>query len=172
MKFKNKKPKSIFLCAFAPSRLSSVKKSFLVFAFVILFSLGVFAQNDSNQLNETPVMPADFKSDNCSLFPDCDYGDCCVEHDKSYYFGGSWTQRWRADKKLFKCVAAKKGVQHKLLAPVMWLGVRAFAVPWLPTPFRWGFGKDKKKVNKVPPDKNKKEVKNSTKNPNRKKAKS
>ncbi len=114
------------------------------------FSIGTFAQENSKPKIQ-PVLPADFKSDGCSMFPDCDYGICCVEHDKAYYVGGSWKQRWRSDKKLYKCVAAKKGFQHKLIAPVMWLGVRAFAVPWLPTSFRWGFGKDEiRRLNRKP----------------------
>lgn len=149
----------IFLCPFAPLRLG-VKYSFLISAFVILFSLGAFAQKNSNAAKETVVTPVNFVSDGCSSFPDGDYFDCCSEHDKAYYAGGSWTKRWKADKKLLKCVAAKKGFEHKLIAPVMWLGVRAFAVPFLPTPFRWGFGKDlekkAKKKNAVPNDKNEK----------------
>ena len=165
---KNQKLKSISLCVSASLRLC-VKNLLLVFTFIILFSLGAFAQSDSTQSNETLVMPADFESDGCSLFPDFDYRDCCVEHDKLYYYGGSWTKRWRADKKLFKCVAAKKGVQHKFLAPLMWVGVRAFGVPWLPTPFRWGFGKNKKKVNNSSPPENKKVNNKSSKNSNRKK---
>jgi hypothetical protein len=121
-----------------------VKKLTFIIIFIFVFSVGVFAQNSPIPTNETQTMPADFKSDNCSLFPDCDYGDCCVSHDKAYYFGGSWKERWRADKKLYKCVAAKKGFHHKIIAPVMWIGVRAFGVSWLPTPFRWGFGQTKK----------------------------
>ncbi|CAN5416397.1 hypothetical protein BH20ACI1_BH20ACI1_17050 [soil metagenome] len=120
--------------------------------FILLFSLslsiGAFAQESSKSANK-PVLPADFKSDGCSMFPDCDYRACCVEHDKEYYIGGSWKQRWRSDKKLYKCVAAKKGFQHKIISSIMWLGVRAFAVPWLPTSFRWGFGKDEiRKLNR------------------------
>ena len=86
-------------------------------------------------------IPADFVSDGCSRFPDGDYADCCYEHDKAYFVGGSWTRRWRADKCLYQCVAAKKGFEHQLIAPVMWAGVRVFGVPFLPTSFRWGFGK-------------------------------
>ncbi|MEO6588882.1 MAG: hypothetical protein ABIP06_06090, partial [Pyrinomonadaceae bacterium] len=138
------KKKSILLCPFAPSRLCGTN-SFLIFAFTVLFSLGAFAQSNSDAPKETVVAPANFVSDGCSSFPDGDYFDCCSEHDKAYYAGGSWTKRWKADKKLFKCVAAKNGFEHKLIAPVMWLGVRAFAVPFLPTPFRWGFGKDLEK---------------------------
>lgn len=91
-------------------------------------------------------MPPDFKSDGCSLFPDGKYRDCCVAHDKDYYFGGSCKERLKSDNRLFKCVAAKKGWYHKvIIAPVMWLGVRIGGVSFLPTPFRWGFGKNKSK---------------------------
>lgn len=142
---------------FAPSRLC-VKKSFFVCALVVLFSLGAFAQNYPAQTNESREMPADFKSDGCSLFPDCDYGDCCVEHDKAYYFGGTSKERLRADVKLYRCVKAKRGVYHKIIAPLMFAGVRIGGVSWLPTPFRWGFGKTKKPKTKTnsPPAKEKK----------------
>lgn len=171
MKMKDKKTEFKLPCAFAPSRLR-VEKSFLIFAFLILFSLGVFAQSSTNQLNETSAMPADFESDGCSGFPDFDYTDCCFEHDKTYYFGGSWTKRWRADKKLFKCVAAKEGFEHKLIAPMMWVGVRAFGVPFLPTSFRWGFGKVKKKANDDSRIESKKENKNPSNKSKRKKPES
>lgn len=93
-------------------------------------------------------MPPDFKTDKCTFFPDGNYCDCCVEHDKDYYFGGSEKERWRSDKRLYKCIKAKRGWQNKVIAPVMWLGVRVGGVSFLPTPFRWGFGKTKRpKVN-------------------------
>ncbi len=120
---------------------SNLIKFLLIGASLIIFSSFAAAQQKSTAVVK-PQVPADFKGDGCSHFPDGDYADCCFEHDKAYYVGGSWTQRWRADKKLYRCVAAKKGFEHKLIAPFMWLGVRAFAVPFLPTKFRWGFGKD------------------------------
>jgi hypothetical protein len=126
--------------------LVGMKYIILTLALLFVFSLNAFAQTDSKPAPN--IVPANFKSDNCSLFPDCDYADCCVEHDLAYFSGGSWKMRWRADKKLFKCVAAKKGFQHKLIAPVMWAGVRVFGVPFLPTPFRWGFGRVKTTPNK------------------------
>lgn len=120
---------------------ANAHKSFVVFAFYVLFSISTFAQNKPLSIART--VPENFVSDGCSQFPNGDYRDCCVEHDKSYFVGGSWTQRWRADKKLYKCVAAKKGFEHKLIAPIMWAGVRVFGVSLLPTSFRWGFGKQK-----------------------------
>ena len=89
---------------------------------------------------DTLKIPEGFVSDGCSHFPNGDYRDCCVAHDVKYYYGGSWRERWRSDNELRKCVAAKN---HKVLSVMMWLGVRTFGVPWLPTKFRWGFGKKK-----------------------------
>jgi hypothetical protein len=57
-------------------------------------------------------MPPDFKSDGCTLFPDGNYCECCVDHDKDYYFGGTGKERWRSDKRLYKCVRARKGWQN------------------------------------------------------------
>ena len=118
-----------------------MKKIIFIFFVLCLSSSVASAQTNSDSAIKT--IPATFKSDGCSMFPDCKYRDCCVEHDRAYYVGESWTQRWQADKKLFKCVAGKKGFQHKFIAPVMWLGVRVGGVSWLPTPFRWGFGQKK-----------------------------
>jgi len=115
-----------------------------VFIFVLTVSLGLSAFAQTDTVSTTEIVPAKFKSDGCSLFPDGAYRDCCVEHDLAYFNGGSWKMRWRADKKLFKCVAAKKGFEHKILAPLMWTGVRIGGVHFLPAPFRWGFGIKKK----------------------------
>jgi len=89
------------------------------------------------QMPSTRVMPAEFRSDGCSMFPDGNYRACCVVHDEAYYFGGTNAQRKAADQELFECV---RGKGHKYLSKMMWLGVRIGGVSFLPTPFRWGFG--------------------------------
>lgn len=124
-----------------------MKTLVLIFVFGACLALNASAQTGAD-LSSAAGVPT-FKSDGCSLFPDGKYLDCCVAHDQTYLSGGSWTMRWRADKKLFKCVWAKKGFEHKLIAPVMWLGVRAGGVHFLPTPFRWGFGRTKKPKSKI-----------------------
>ncbi len=124
-----------------------MKKTIFTIIFMFLLSVVGFAQNNAATENKQNV-PADFMSDGCSLFPDCDYRDCCEIHDLAYYFGGTSKERWQADKKLYKCVAAKKGFHHKIIAPIMWLGIRAFGISWLPTSFRWGFGQKKVKSEK------------------------
>lgn len=93
------------------------------------------------QATQTRQMPPDFKSDGCTFFPDCNYRECCVEHDKDYNFGGTGAERRAADKRLYRCVKAK----NKFAAPLMWLGVRIGGVGFLLTPFRWGFGVKKEK---------------------------
>jgi hypothetical protein len=89
--------------------------------------------------------PPDFKGDGCTFFPDGDYADCCLAHDRDYYRGGTKAERKASDKRLAQCV---RGKGHKYLSRLMYIGVRIGGVAWLPTPFRWGFGQKKKKDDK------------------------
>lgn len=125
-----------------------MKQILFTISLLFLFTFSASAQNESGSNVPGETIPATFKSDGCSLFSDGKYLNCCVEHDRAYYVGGSWKQRWRANKKLFKCVAAKKGFEYKIIAPVMWLGVRVGGVSWLPTSFRWNFGRVKSAAKK------------------------
>jgi hypothetical protein len=126
-------------------------KKLIYFTIIVsVFAVSTYAQTTSTTKTSTEI-PADFKSDGCTSFPDGNYYDCCYDHDLAYYKGGSWKQRWRADKKLYQCVAAKGGFKNKFTAPMMWLGVRAFGHPWVPTSARWGFGKDIEKAKKKKP---------------------
>ena len=111
-------------------------KLIVFFALVLVLTATVVPQSTQSR-----QMPRDFKSDGCSFFLDCNYRECCVEHDKDYYFGGTGAERKASDKRLYKCVKAK----NKFAAPLMWLGVRVGGVSFLPTPFRWGFGVKKEK---------------------------
>ncbi len=149
-----------------------MKKAIFFLLLFFLFALNTFAQTDTGATDKE--VPPDFKSDGCSLFPDGKYKDCCVAHDKDYYSGGSCAMRLKSDNQLFKCVAAKKGLYPKLIAPFMWLGVRVFGVPFLPTSFRWGFGKKKPKNTKynIKPknkQKKKKSEKSTVSNPQKQK---
>lgn len=110
---------------------------------LLLTFLTIKAAAQDNSTVSAQIVPENFKSDGCSMFPDGDYRDCCVEHDLAYFKGGTGRERFRADNKLFGCVANKKGWWHKIIAPVMWAGVRVGGVSFLPTSFRWGFGRKK-----------------------------
>lgn len=144
-------------------------KFLLVSIFAFLLSLNVLAQNEPTkkvEKLENQKALAEFVTDGCTGFPDGNYFDCCVEHDREYYAGGSWKARWRSDKKLFSCIAAKPKFYNKLVALLAWLGVRVGGVSWLKASFSWGFSKNKsylKKVNKLKkmPAQNKKQKVNS-----------
>lgn len=85
-----------------------------------------------------------FTTDGCSLFPDGwpteqdTWLECCVEHDKAYWLGGTEQERLRADRNLRDCVLDATGDSH--LAELMYAGVRAGGHPLFPTWYRWAYG--------------------------------
>lgn len=85
-----------------------------------------------------------FATDGCSLFPDRDvvsgkaWRCCCVAHDMAYWRGGTAQARRVADNELKACVRAATGDQA--LGQTMKTGVRAGGTPYLPSPFRRGYG--------------------------------
>ena len=87
-----------------------------------------------------------FSTDGCSLFPDraplgqADWCGCCVAHDLAYWRGGSAAARLESDRVFRECVRAAS--RSPALAGAMYGAVRAGGVPWLPSPFRWGYGWD------------------------------
>jgi hypothetical protein len=103
-----------------------------------LVVLALFVVGISAQVKTSPDLPDTFKTDGCSMFPDGNYRECCVEHDRAYFVGGSLRERRAADKELYRCVRSKGN--GKLLASMIFVGVRVGGVSFLPTPFRWGFG--------------------------------
>ena len=62
----------------------------------------------------------------------------CVDHDRAYHQGGSAAERYEADIRLMTCVAAGG---YPWWAILMFIAVRIGGVSWLPTTYRWGFGK-------------------------------
>ncbi len=84
-----------------------------------------------------------FQSDGCSMFPDGTRAQqdlwlrCCEEHDYTYWKGGTYEQRQRADERLKACVA---DVGEPGIAELMLAGVRVGGTPYLPTRFRWSYG--------------------------------
>ena len=104
--------------------------------FVVIFSTLFFIANRAyNFTNETQVT---FVSDGCTLFPDGNWGECCVVHDIAYWDGGSKTQRLHADQVLASCIV--NHTQSLALSNLVFLGVRLGGTPFLPTYWRWGFG--------------------------------
>jgi hypothetical protein len=77
--------------------------------------------------------------DGCSMAPDLDFPRCCDRHDVRYWPGGSKAERRQADLEFRQCIEA---ADHPLLAGIYYYGVRIGGSPYLPTPWRWGFGWD------------------------------
>ncbi|MFV0388290.1 MAG: hypothetical protein ACK5NT_06015 [Pyrinomonadaceae bacterium] len=111
----------------------------LIALLIACFSIFANAQNRS----EAPKnLPEGFVSDGCTAYPDGSYRNCCIAHDKDYFRGGSFSDRRNSDKRLYECVKGIGGFKRTINATMMYLGVRVFGTSWLPTKFRWGFGKD------------------------------
>jgi len=85
-----------------------------------------------------------FTSDGCSLFPDGNLQDrtlwceCCFRHDKAYWQGGTEDERLNADRELRECVYER--THSKVLADLMYDGVRAGGNPAFPAWYRWAYG--------------------------------
>lgn len=79
-----------------------------------------------------------FTTDGCSRWPDDSWVACCIAHDIPYWCGGSEQDRKEADQELMRCVKNKTQV----MGNIIYAGVRIGGLPWLPTPWRWGYGWD------------------------------
>jgi hypothetical protein len=90
----------------------------------------------------------DFASDGCSMSPDgvvvgrLEFVPCCVEHDVAYWAGGTREQKSAADLRLRQCVQEKS---NEFMADVYYQAVRVAGGPYLPTPFHWGYGWEKRR---------------------------
>lgn len=122
-----------------------MKKKYILIllSIIVLLVVTQFWENkESSRLSFTQI-PSDFEYDGCSMFPDWDYWDCCKTHDDAYFFGGTWRERLSADNDFYVCLKEKWKWYHQVLAPNMWAGVRIWWAPIFPTPYRWGFWRDR-----------------------------
>ena len=94
-----------------------------------------------NQLVKNTLLP--FTTDGCSFFPDGtlennqQWLNCCVEHDKAYWKGGTKQEREVADKALQQCVT---DVGYPNIAKMMHIGVRVGGSSKYDTSYKWGYG--------------------------------
>lgn len=84
--------------------------------------------------------PHPFTTDGCSMAPDGDIAACCVDHDIAYWCGGTSQERLDADRALAACV--REHGHSDGFAGLVKATVRAGGAPWLPFPWRWGYGWD------------------------------
>ena len=95
------------------------------------------AKAEERCLQRTGELPAKpFTSDGCSLSPDWEVLQCCVEHDMEYWCGGTKEERKTADQVFRECVEE----HSETVGTLYWIGVRGGGISYLPTPWRWGYG--------------------------------
>ena len=77
---------------------------------------------------------------------------CCVEHDRAYYYGGTREQKIAADKKLKQCVieTLDEDLGAILLGSAMRIAVHIGGQPYFATPYRWGYGEDFRGTENLP----------------------
>jgi hypothetical protein len=86
---------------------------------------------------QAALPPKRFTTDGCSMWPDSDWGHCCVAHDMEYWCGGTAAQRSAADKRLQQCLSDNG---NPAMGTAMRIGTRLGGWWLLPLPWRWGYG--------------------------------
>lgn len=146
MKLTSRNATTAHFMKFLRFRLRTIAAALL--CLLILSSFGqIAAVGQTTDIGQTvdDRLPDGRKSDGCTLIGGDEFKACCVAHDRDYFYGGTVKERRASDKRLFECINGKKSFGAKLAAPFIWLGVRIGGLSFLPTSFRWGFGKKFKK---------------------------
>lgn len=119
---------------------------------MFVFSVANAKQNETKtvdpelateQVFENQNILATFTTDGCSAFPNGTQNqqslwlNCCIKHDLAYWQGGTKDQKRQADEDLKQCVVAQGEPE---VGKLMLAGVKVGGTPFLPTPFRWGYG--------------------------------
>ncbi|MDX2503605.1 MAG: hypothetical protein QNL62_03895 [Gammaproteobacteria bacterium] len=70
--------------------------------------------------------------------------ECCVVHDRAYYYGGTRAEKQAADEALKQCVGERLGgdLLGNLLGTTMGIAVSIGGLPYFKTSYRWGYGED------------------------------
>ena len=98
-------------------------------------------KTDKIEKLKNEIMP--FTTDGCSYFPDGTFENnrlwlnCCVEHDKSYWKGGTNKQKRISDETLKQCVS---DLGYPNIAKLMFKGVEIGGDAKYNTSYKWGYG--------------------------------
>lgn len=98
----------------------------LCFFFIGFFSISALATS--------PQIIKPFKTDGCTASFDGSWRHCCVEHDMTYWVGGTFDDRKAADKRLYSCMNLSGGNDSSELyyKAVRNFGVHLWAKAWPP----------------------------------------
>ncbi len=110
---------------------------FIAFLIISAFTLFFWYLVASSFFDVSLAKQKTFVTDKCTLFPDGLWQECCIEHDKAYWQGGTAKNRRTADQEFRHCV---DNASNKGLSFVMYGAVRIGASPYIVVPWRWGYG--------------------------------
>ena len=111
---------------------------FIALMIVVLFSVYFWYAVAHAMYDTSTEKQKAFATDNCTMFAEGLWSECCAEHDRAYWQGGKSEKRSISDEKFKECVYAKtKNTPFSIGAYVI---VRIGGVPYLATPWRWGYG--------------------------------
>jgi hypothetical protein len=98
----------------------------LVIAALITLTQGQAAGSPQATIVDRPaVIP--FSSNGCSGFREAKFFSCCFVHDFTYWAGGTWSERSRADRDLWSCVFTISG--ERAVADIGYFLVRLGILP-------------------------------------------
>ena len=78
--------------------------------------------------------------------------ECCVTHDRAYYYGGSEEEKRTSDEILKQCVSKKldNEVFGYFIGSAMQAAVSIGGLPYFKTSYRWGYGEDFRNTENLP----------------------
>lgn len=114
-------------------------KKLAFLAILVLSSSCAFARLQTEYVSH--IDP--FTTDGCSVSPEGTpehrgaWLHCCIEHDVSYWQGGSKAKKLKADQRLRSCI---EDAGYDQIAKLYYYAVRAGGTPNLDTSWRWAYG--------------------------------
>jgi hypothetical protein len=97
----------------------------LVVAIAALMTGALGRPQDPAQAERPIMIP--FSSNGCSGFREATFFSCCFVHDLDYWAGGTWSDRSRADRRLWSCVLTISG--ERVVADIGYVLVRLGTIP-------------------------------------------
>lgn len=123
---------------------------FILIILATLFVQNSFAQqltgyvfSQDNKKGPFVLELSPFNTDGCTKFDDGPaenptlWQHCCVDHDISYWLGGTEAERLKVDEDFYQCI---KATGESSPARLMYTGVRAAGGPLGYNMYRWGYG--------------------------------
>jgi hypothetical protein len=114
------------------------KAIYWAFFIVIAFGLFFWYMVAHSMYDLTKEKQRAFATDGCTMFVNGSWKECCIAHDHDYWQGGSAETRQESDERFKECIYTK--TQNRPLSLGAYMIIRIGGVPYLATPWRWGYG--------------------------------